>query len=124
MQPSRHHGFRQSALWLALAAVLLRALLPAGFMPERRAGERGIGLAICYASPLAKLRADQGQPSGIHDHASCAFSAAAGPGLPSSGIRSGQKPAVAANIAALDAARFASRFSNGRPPARAPPAFS
>ena len=124
MQPSRHHGFRQFALWLALAAVLLRALLPAGFMPERRAGERGIGLAICYASPLAKLRADQGQPSGIHDHASCAFSAAAGPGLPSAGIRSEQKPAVAADLAALDVSGSRSRFSNGRPPARAPPAFS
>jgi len=104
--------------------VLLRALLPADFMPERRAGERGIGLAICYASPLAKLRADQGQPSGIHDHASCAFSAAAGPGLPSSGIHRGQKLVVAANIAVLDVARFTSRFSNGRPPARAPPVFS
>jgi DUF2946 family protein len=124
LQPSRHHGFRQFALWLALAAVLLRALLPAGFMPERSAGERGIGLTICYASPLAKLRADQGQPSGVHDHASCAFSAAAGPGLPSSGIRSGQQPADAADIVTLDVARFASRFSKGRPPARAPPAFS
>ena len=124
LQLSRRHGFRQFALWLALAAVLLRVLLPEGFMPERSAGERGIGLAICYASPLAKLRADQGQPSGIHDHGGCVFSAAAGPALPSSGVHGDCQPAVVAAVAALDGASFSSRFSKGRPPARGPPAFS
>jgi len=124
LQPFHRHRSRQFALWFALAAVLLRVLLPEGFMPERRAGERGIGLAICYASPLAKLRSDQGQPSGSHDQGGCVFSAAAGPALASSGVHCEQKPAVVADVAALDAESFSSRFSKWRPPARAPPAFS
>jgi len=124
LQLFRQYRSRQFALWLAVTAVLLRTLLPEGFMPERLAGERGIALAICYASPLAKLRADRGLPEKTHAHGDCVFSAAAGPALPSSGFDFGLNAGVTAETSAHLPLVLLSSFSNGRPPARAPPAFS
>jgi hypothetical protein len=66
-------------VWLALAAVLLRAFVPDGFMPQRHAG--GWALDVCPASPLAKLHGGHGMP-GIAHHADCPFAAAAAPALP------------------------------------------
>jgi hypothetical protein len=120
----RRQPSRQFALWLALAAVLLRALLPQGFMLERAAGEPRIGLAICYASPLARLRADHGTPGGTQAHADCAFAAASGPALPSavslSGGVAGRQPFASGWVAVLNPGT-ALRV---QPPARAPPLFS
>jgi hypothetical protein len=120
----RRQPSRQFALWLALAAVLLRALLPQGFMLERAAGEAGVGLAICYASPLAKLRADHGTPAGTQAHADCVFAAASSPALPSAAPLSGcvadRQPFGSGWIAVLNRGT-APRL---QPPARAPPRFS
>lgn len=107
-----------------MAAVLLRALLPQGFMLERAAGETGFGLAICYASPLAKLRADHGAPAGAQAHADCVFAAASGPALPGAvriaGCAAGRQPFDSGWIAVLNRG-IAPRL---QPPARAPPLVS
>ena len=111
-------------MWLALAAVLLRALIPDGFMLERHAGEPGVALAICYASPLAKLRADQGAPGASHVHGDCVFSAAAGPALPSSGVDSGFGIRVPDDVIALAAPSHLFSRDDRRPPVRGPPELS
>lgn len=129
-------NFKQFALWLAIAAVLLRALIPDGFMPEHRKGQVGMELAICWAGPLAALRADReflkqaadqehGQP-GHHDtagHVDCPFSSAAGPGLLASVPNLSTLAAHIRPLSAFAASAFlaASRL---RPPARAPPRYS
>jgi hypothetical protein len=115
---------RQFALWLVLAAVLLRALIPAGFMLERSAAGGGVSLAICYASPLARLRADHGVPAGVQLHADCAFAAAAAPALP------GAAPAAVFGPVAYALRPQRSLLSNLgaaprlQPPARGPPLLS
>lgn len=99
--------FRLAALWLALAGVLLRGMVPAGFMPGwTQAGADGSRgwLTICRAGELAVLLpADphahhhhhQAMAGGVagedHDthrigeaHLGCPFAAAAAPALPTS----------------------------------------
>lgn len=129
----RRPNLKHFALWLAIAAVLLRALIPDGFMPEHRKGQAGMELAICWAGPLAALRADReflkqvadrdhGQP-GHHDtagHVDCPFSSAAGPGLLTS---IPNLPSLAAQIRPMSAfaASASLAASRLRPPSRAPP---
>lgn len=67
------HAF---ALWLALSAVLLRSLIPVGFMPgwTGSGGEQASWLIICPASPLSAALAPSGHGAhagnaGHHDHA-------------------------------------------------------
>ena len=92
-------------------------------MPQRNAA--GIALQFCYASPLARLNATPpGLPAGEHPHAVCAFAAAAAPGLPGTAIELPQFPAVTTGKAAPALVALSSRFSGGRPPARAPPTIS
>jgi hypothetical protein len=119
----RHRNLRQCALWLAIAAVLLRAMLPDGFMLQGRHGG-GLELAICYASPLAKLRADQGQTDLFHLHGDCAFAACAVPALPSAAAVADFGPAAAAPALAFNAFGFVSASDRRLPPARAPPLVS
>ncbi len=125
MQAFRRQGFRQLVLWLALAMAGLRVLLPEGFMPQR--GPAGnYGLAICYAGPLARLRAEQGAPAGAHAHTQgeCPFAAAAGPVL----VADGQSWLSVAGTHLLQPQQLGviARGSPPRllPPARAPPQFS
>lgn len=62
------HSF---ALWLALSAVVLRSLIPVGFMPgwTGTGEEGGRWLIICPASPLSAALVPPAQPAGHHDHA-------------------------------------------------------
>lgn len=63
------HSF---ALWLALSAVVLRSLIPVGFMPgwTGTGEEGGRWLIICPASPLsAALAPPANKHAGHHDHA-------------------------------------------------------
>jgi hypothetical protein len=137
----RRQRFRQLALWLALASVMLRALIPAGFMPEQHAARRGIVLAFCYADALGRLRAaeplsvqqskysagradDLGVGHRIGAHPGCPFASAAAPGLPASlpiGValfeassRLDQGKAVSAVLA----------LAHARPPTRGPPSYA
>ena len=63
------HSF---ALWLALSAVVLRSLIPVGFMPgwTGTGEEGGRWLIICPASPLSTaLAPPANKHAGHHDHA-------------------------------------------------------
>jgi hypothetical protein len=117
------HG-KQFALWLALAAMLFRALLPQGLMLEHRGGASGVELAICYASSLAKLRPDQGSPGTRHGHADCVFSAAAAPALPVSGVAPGFGVHVPDAAATFLVTSHLLSDDGIRPPVRGPPAIS
>lgn len=134
--------YQQFALWLAVAAVLLRAMIPDGFMFERQAGERGLSLVFCYAGPLAALRGSDGAMAHMHHHhgamgggpaqhdpahhhdsgqASCPFAAAAAPGPPVAALPSfGFPPAGSGPPAAVRDGVLAAA-ARLRPPARAPP---
>lgn len=122
MKSFRRPQHRSFALWLALAAVLLRAWLPDGLMLERSGG--GMALAICYASPLAKLRADHFLPQKAHAQGACVFSAAAVPALPSCGGAYRPADAFLPAVVARSDVRSLVAFQGGRPPARAPPLIS
>jgi hypothetical protein len=65
--------YRSAALGLALAAMLLRTLLPDGWMPSDQAG--GAFFTICT---VERSHHDRKAPqSDEHSHAPCAFAAAA-----------------------------------------------
>ena len=142
MQTFRRPHYQQFALWLAIAAVLLRALIPDGFMPEHRAGQRGLVLAFCSAGPLAGLRARQssslaearqladgrdpanpGHPAG-DTHLGCPFASAAAPGLPAAPVAILSTPFGAAAPLRFLAVSVAFAVFRIRPPSRAPPRYS
>ena len=101
---------------LAIIALLVRAMLPAGWMPDAQ------GLTICSLSPVIHHDGDQKAPAqAIHEE--CAFAAAphlaAAPDAPRLAL-----PAFHAFTAAIDrgrALRIAARFTPQSP--RAPPAL-
>jgi hypothetical protein len=112
---------RSAALSLALAAMLLRALLPDGWMPNDHAG--GAFFTICS---IDRGHHDRKAPQNDeHSHAPCAFAAAATLAPP--------EIAKLAFGASTPGWRVASAFAVDRPasalprrpnPARAPPAFA
>jgi len=111
-------------LWLVLAGLLLRAMIPDGFMPERREGTGGVALAFCYASPLAKLRADHGAPTPAHEHSQCVFAAATGPALLAATTDEVHAYGGTSGPVEPYAPLTLSLYSKVRPPVRGPPAFS
>jgi len=64
-------GFFRAACHLAIIALLLRAMLPAGWMPDAQAG-----LTICSVTTLGVIHHD-GPTDGKVQHEECAFAAAA-----------------------------------------------
>jgi hypothetical protein len=116
---------RSLAISLALCAMVLRALLPDGWMPNMAAGATAAPFVICLADGGHAGGKAPAQPTQEHSHAPCAFAAAA-PLAP---------PAFAALIVAApsEATYFAAAFVQDAPAissphrpnaARAPPAFS
>ncbi|SEQ40077.1 Protein of unknown function [Solimonas aquatica] len=110
------------ALWLALAAVLLRALIPAGYMLGREAGSDAYGLILCgeqNASPAQKDHLTSTQSGFSH----CAFAFSAMAGVP------GKAPLFATLLPlrgpsfSLDLPARHARGKRLRPPSRAPPQF-
>ncbi len=108
-------------LWLALAAVFYRALIPVGFMPASAAQVReGAVLVLCSGGLLQTVESQMPGKSGMHAYTECGFAAAAAPGL---------LPAAAAmpvfGLAGDDSTIYAPRLvSTPRltlPPARGPP---
>jgi hypothetical protein len=109
-------GLFQTLRHVALAALILRAMLPAGWMPGSH------GLTICSAT-LGAIHHDvaPGHADGKSAHEECPFAAsahmAAAPDAPSMAM-----PVFHAFAASVDRARasvIAARFSPGSP--RAPP---
>ena len=101
---------------LAIIALLVRAMVPAGWMPEAHAG-----LIICSAGTLGAIHHDGDQKPAQPGHEECAFAAAPhlamAPDAPAFTL-----PAFHAFAAALDrglAGTIAARFSPQSP--RAPP---
>jgi hypothetical protein len=68
--------FRRAAVHLALIALMLRALLPAGWMPDRGSGAP---LVICTMDGPLKALDAEGKPirHDPRDHETCPFAAAA-----------------------------------------------
>lgn len=110
-------GFLQSARHLAIIALLLRAMLPAGWMPDAQAG-----LVICSLDTLGTVHHDgDGKAPAQAAHEECAFAAAA-PLAPAPDAPLLVLPAFHAFAAAVDrglAASIAARFTPQSP--RAPP---
>jgi hypothetical protein len=115
---------RSLAISLALCAMVLRALLPDGWMPNMAAGA-GAPFIICSADGGHMGGKTPAAPTPERSHAPCAFAAAA-PLAP---------PAFAALVIAAshDATHLAAAFVQDSPAiasahrpnaARAPPAFS
>ncbi|MDR3418029.1 MAG: hypothetical protein P4L83_17790 [Nevskia sp.] len=75
-------SWRVIAVWLALAGVLYRGLIPAGFMPASgEAARHGTLLALCSHGAL-HVHGGDGAHAGYWSLDQCPFGAAAGPGLP------------------------------------------
>ncbi|MGA7674610.1 MAG: DUF2946 family protein [Rhizomicrobium sp.] len=123
------HTLRQTAVHLALAAMLFRALMPAGWMPDT-AGHSGSPIVICTLNgPLHLTLGEDGKPlkqePAKHQREACPF--AAMPHLAqAAGIASLALPSPVAlpaqRNAYLAVAAEASRHSPQSP--RAPPSFA
>jgi len=137
-------GFRSLTLWLALSGLLLRALIPGGFMPgwtQQQADGTRSWLVICHAGELQSLlrkpvnlryrcSGNYGATSAAtayaghqiaEAHLSCPFAAAATPALPM--VLALPIFTSTAHAAVIGAYRAAVRAASSRrlPPARAPP---
>lgn len=117
-RPSHRQLLRSPLFALLMAALLLRALIPAGFMPVQ-AAEGGVQLQLCTGYAPAALLADAGrQPAstgsgaGLVDHLPCAFAATA----------LAAPPAVSAAILQLPAPQGLPVQAG--PPSRAVPAIT
>lgn len=112
---------RHALLWRAVALLFaLRALVPAGFMPDFDAARDGrVALAFCTAGTLKRV-APAGSESGKASHAvggECAFALSATPALPAAAARI---PAFA--VAVLPGSSPADPAAAVAPPPRPPPA--
>jgi hypothetical protein len=109
-------GISRSLRHLAIIALLVRAMLPAGWMPDAQ------GLTICSLSPVIHHDGDQKAPAQPH-HEECAFAAAAAlaaaPDAPHLTLPAFH--AFTATIGQGVASRIAARFTPQSP--RAPPAL-
>ncbi len=112
--------WRANIVRVVLAAFLLRALIPAGFMPDFGAASRGVfQVVICSANGLEHLTLDvNGKPvheqKSSHQHQPCAFSGLAAVALPD--LAAAQAPAPDHRVIGLIAC-----CAIGLPPARAGP---
>lgn len=111
-------------LWLLLAAALvMRVLVPQGYMPERDdAGT--IIVKVCGAGHVLAIPLDQGDVPDTEDRgqAPCAFAGLGTPALPPAAVAGLAVPAAAGSAfipAAADVPRLVARLVH--PPARGPP---
>jgi hypothetical protein len=120
----RHRRFSACAAWLALAAVVLRGLLPFGYMPARAsAGEPGITLVWCSGGSLVTHPKTPGLPSSLHA-AQCAFAFSAMAALPPTAAALVSLPTFPERPGFLYRPLLAVACPHTRPPARAPPSLS
>jgi len=118
-------GIMHAIRHVALAALILRALLPTGWMPDAQAGlticSLETGPAVAHLGTVHHDGAPGHSSHGKADHQECPFAAAAHFAAPPQNVMLAL-PAVHAFAAAADQARaavIAARFSPGSP--RAPP---
>ena len=136
---SRHRRLYTITLWLALSGVLLRGLIPVGFMPGWAGSTMGgepSWLIVCPAGELQVLlpqthhhHHDNGGPdhSGHRigeAHLGCPFAAAATPALPLALTALTIDAGVPAAVAQTRVSLLVSVAQRRLPPARAPPSFS
>lgn len=119
----RLSGYRSVAVSLALCAMVLRALLPDGWMPAANAA--GAPFVICSLDGIhtgGKLPSEPGQE---RSHAPCAFAAAAhlAPPLPAASGLAAPLEIAFVRIAAPAQSIAAQRIYRPNA-ARAPPQFS
>lgn len=118
--PLRAHRL---ALWLALSAMLLRALIPGGFMLGRDAGSGTYGLVLCSEqSAFSSLKDSVTHAQGGVSH--CAFALSAMASVPGSAL-----PLFLPTLRREDLHSTAALFPHAlgdhlRPPPRAPPCLS
>jgi hypothetical protein len=110
---------RSAAVALALVAMLLRALLPDGWMPSGQAAS----FTICSVNVLHHESGKPSQPEQEHRHAPCAFAAAAPLAPPAINSLARRTSATSEAITPARAEGPARSASPHRPnAARAPPA--
>lgn len=122
MTALRRHRF---TIWLALAGLVYRALIPSGFMPASGAqAQTGAVMVMCPGGMLMPAEPDaKGKPQAFH-YAQCPFAVAIAPALPSVLVL---PPALAALYAAMPAPGLLSALpapAHTHPPARGPPSLS
>jgi hypothetical protein len=114
--------FRHTMVHLALAAMMLQAWLPPGWMPGP-ASDGAISFVICSPTGLHHLDGSDGhRDSGNHQHDVCPFAAAAHLATPVAGaILAPPSTAILTNLrtAALQTAPHGERYLPQSP--RAPP---
>jgi hypothetical protein len=133
MTPLRHylHDRRHLAMAIMMIALLMRLLVPVGFMPEVSAGKIGIVLCTGQAPALPAMSTHHG--GGHHEHGQsakhdmpCPFSAGSSHGL--AAVDPIQIAIALAFVMLLSlrpvTAPRASVAPRLRPPLRGPPAFA
>jgi hypothetical protein len=121
--PSRH-----GAVWLALLAIALRALVPAGWIPGDLS--QGIPFVICTTDGLVTFPFDiDGRPPPKHDGKSagdsgCVFAAAAPLAMPARAALPTPPSSVAHAGSLPEEQAVASLLTFDRPLVRGPPLFS
>ena len=115
---------QQFALWLALAAVFYRALIPVGFMPASAAQVRaGAVLVLCSGGLLQTAEPQAPGKAGMHAYTECGFAAAAA--APPPAIAEAPRFTVASAPATDAALPVAPTLQLALPPpARGPPLLS
>lgn len=126
-----HRRFRLPIIWLLLAAaILLRAGMPAGWMPT--SGEDGVRIALCTGMGTqylvmdseGGLHQDAPAPQAPRDPCPYALASAQVTDIPQPGDVP-QPPALLAPLHAPGAAAAAATQRRSiRPPARGPPSFA
>ena len=115
---------QQFALWLALAAVFYRALIPVGFMPASAAQvSAGAVLVLCSGGLLQTAEPQAPGKAGMHAYTECGFAAAAA--APPPAVADAPRFAVASVPVISGALPAAPTLQLALPPpARGPPLFS
>ena len=112
---------RSAAVALALIAMLLRALLPDGWMPSGQSAP----FTICSVAPANHAGDKPSQPGQEHRHAPCAFAAAAPLAPPAIATYAFGTTSTAANLSpGFGDDRATSASPHRANAARAPPTFA
>lgn len=113
----------RGSFWLLIAAALLmRAVIPTGFMPIKPA-DGAIAVALCHSSGVLQIPLPKNEkPEKPGEHPACAYSVLLGGGAPPPAVAA--FPGVFASAVAF--APAARSFANGaatrpKPPATGPP---